>query len=106
MFSKSKSILPPDLLAYIDKAPRNITYVGVFSFVELCLIFDAASYFASAEGKAELGVHFMKASGAFAFAASILCYYTVLHYLCEDALPFRVPLGDLTRYKYAHKRKA
>ncbi|KAK7225359.1 hypothetical protein V2G26_013362 [Clonostachys chloroleuca] len=84
----------------------NITYVGVFSFVELCLIFDAASYFASAEGKAELGVHFMKASGAFAFAASILCYYTVLHYLCEDALPFRVPLGDLTRYKYAHKRKA
>ncbi|CAH0028521.1 unnamed protein product [Clonostachys rhizophaga] len=84
----------------------NITYVGVFSFVELCLIFDAASYFASAEGKIELGVHFMKASGAFAFAASILCYYTVLHYLCEDALPFRVPLGDLTRYKYAHKRKA
>ncbi|VUC30767.1 unnamed protein product [Clonostachys rosea] len=84
----------------------NITYVGVFSFVELCLIFDAASYFASAEGKAELGAHFMKASGGFAFAASILCYYTVLHYLCEDALPFRVPLGDLTKYKYQHKRKA
>ncbi|CAH0050978.1 unnamed protein product [Clonostachys solani] len=96
----------PFALSYIDKSLRNITYVGIFSFVELCLIFDAASYFASAEGKIELGTNFMKASGGFAFAASILCYYTVLHYLCEDALPFRVPLGDLTKYKYAHKRTA
>lgn len=83
----------------------NAVYVAVFSFIELCLIFDAASYFASADGKTELGINLMKVSGAFGFVASLLGYYTVLHYLCEDALPFPVPMGDFTKYRMKKKEK-
>lgn len=36
--------------------------------------------------------------GAFAFTASVLGYYTVLHYLCEESLPVSVPMGDTSRY--------
>ena len=76
----------------------NVVYILIFATLELCLCFDAASQFTRADGKLELSQSFSTAGGAFAFASSILGYYTVLHYLCQESLPFSVPVGDTSRF--------
>lgn len=51
-----------------------------------------------AEGRPHAHANFITASGAFAFIASVLGYYCVAHYMCEESLPFRVPMGDTSRF--------
>jgi hypothetical protein len=36
-------------------------------------------------------------SGAFGFIAGLLGYYACAHYMCEEALPFRLPMGLLKK---------
>lgn len=76
---------------------RNIVYILLFLTLELCLIFDAASSFVLADGLVDKSANLMTVAGAFAFVSSLLGYYSVLHYLCEDSLPFSVPMGDTSR---------
>jgi len=76
---------------------RNVVYILLFLMLELCLIFDAASSFALADGLAETSANLITAAGAFGFVSSLCGYYCVLHYLCEDSLPFSVPMGDTSR---------
>lgn len=66
--------------------------------LELCLCFDAASQFTRADGKSATSASLSIVGGAFAFIASILGYYTVLHYLCQESLPFTVHMGDTSRF--------
>ncbi|CAM1511844.1 Fc.00g093570.m01.CDS01 [Cosmosporella sp. VM-42] len=75
----------------------NIVYILIFTTVELCFTLDAASHFALADGKLAASVALMKAGGVFGFIAGLLGYYCVAHYLCEDALPFPIPMGDTSR---------
>lgn len=46
----------------------------------------------------ELSEILSKVGGAFAFVASIFGYYTVLHYFCQESLPFKVVMGDTSRF--------
>ncbi|KAJ5334757.1 uncharacterized protein N7506_004437 [Penicillium brevicompactum] len=75
----------------------NIVYTLLFLTLELCLIFDAASSFVLADGMVERSANLMTVAGAFGFISSLAGYYAVLHYLCQDALPFTVPMGDTSR---------
>jgi hypothetical protein len=77
---------------------RNVVYIIIFLSLELCLIFDAASQFKRADGMIELSENLSTVGGAFAFVASIFGYYTVLHYLCQESLPFTVVMGDTSRF--------
>ncbi|KAI1408028.1 GPR1/FUN34/yaaH family-domain-containing protein [Hypoxylon sp. FL1857] len=72
----------------------NIVYMCIFLTVELCFALDASSYFARADGKLDISVGLQKAAGVFGFLAGLLGLYTVAHYLCDDVLPFDVPMGD------------
>lgn len=76
----------------------NVAYILVFLTVELCFVFDAASYFALADGKAALSKRLMTTAGVFGFLAGLTGFYTVAHYLCEESLPFPVPMGDTSRF--------
>ncbi|KAJ5102997.1 GPR1/FUN34/yaaH [Penicillium argentinense] len=87
-----------NLFFLIASVRLNAVYIMIFVSLELCLIFDAASQFTRADGKLSLSGSFSTVGGAFAFIASILGYYTVLHYLCQDSLPFTVHMGDTSRY--------
>ncbi|KAK2596110.1 hypothetical protein QQS21_006457 [Conoideocrella luteorostrata] len=76
----------------------NVVYILIFTALELCLCFDAAAQFIHAGGNIAASNSFMTIAGAFAFIASVLGYYAVLHYLCQESLPFRVSLGDTSRF--------
>ncbi|GAB7361491.1 hypothetical protein MBLNU230_g1547t1 [Neophaeotheca triangularis] len=82
----------------IASMPFNIVYILIFTTVELCFALDASSYFARADGKIATSDALMKSAGVFGFISGLLGYYTTLHYLCSHALPFRVPMGDTSKY--------
>lgn len=73
--------------------------------LEFCFSLDAASYFARADGKLTASDALMVSAGVFAFIASLLGYYTLAHYFCEEALPFKVPMGDLSRFCKGRRTK-
>lgn len=75
-----------------------MVYIAIFTCLEVCFTLDASSYFAMADGHKGTYDVLQKAAGAFAFIASVLGYYTVLHYLCQDVLPFKVSMGDTSRF--------
>ena len=70
----------------------------VFTCIELCLVLDGTSQFLKADGYDATYMRMQKAAGAFGFIAGLLGYYCTAHYLCEDALGFRVPMGDTSRW--------
>ncbi|CAI7662236.1 unnamed protein product [Penicillium palitans] len=86
-----------NLFFLLASCALNIVYILLFLTLELCLIFDAASSFVLADGLIDKSANLMTVAGAFAFVSSLLGYYSVLHYLCEDSLPFSVPMGDTSR---------
>ena len=73
-------------------------YIGIFFTVQLAFMLVAASYFAAADGHAASSVALAKAGGVFAFIAGLLGYYTVGNLMCQEALNFRFPMGDTSRY--------
>lgn len=83
----------------------DIVNICIFAFIELCFGLDAASWFALADGKAEVAAALMKAGGAFGFLAGLCGYYAVAHGLCADALPFSLPMGDTSRYFQKRAKK-
>lgn len=74
-----------------------MVYVLLFLALELCLLLDGSSYFMLANGHQTLFSNMQQASGAFGFIAGLLGYYACAHYLCEDALPFRIRMGQLRK---------
>ncbi|KAL9477678.1 hypothetical protein ACSS6W_007519 [Trichoderma asperelloides] len=46
------------------------------------------------DGNTRLSIALMKAAGVFGFLAGLLGFYTTAHYLCQDVLPFHIPMGD------------
>ncbi|KAH6884495.1 GPR1/FUN34/yaaH family-domain-containing protein [Thelonectria olida] len=82
----------------IASLPFSFVYISIFVALEVCLSLDAASQFAHADGKLATSAGLIKASGVFAFISGLLGFYCVLHYLCQEALPFDVPMGDTSRF--------
>lgn len=77
--------------------PSNLVYALLFLGLELCLLLDGASYFVLAAGNEAMHSHMQQASGAFGFIAGLMGYYACAHYMCEEALPFRIPMGQLKK---------
>lgn len=82
----------------LRKASRNIVYILIFIALEFCLVIDGVSQFYMADGFAEKYAQMQKVAGAFGFIAGLLGYYCTAHYLCEDALGFSVPMGQMERF--------
>ncbi|KAF8860516.1 hypothetical protein BDZ45DRAFT_778597 [Acephala macrosclerotiorum] len=76
----------------------NLVYIGIFGFVELAFTLIAVSYFAAADGKEVQSEKLKIAGGVFAFLAGLLGYYTVAHLMYQEALFFRFPMGDTSRF--------
>jgi len=87
-----------NLFFLIGSFPINLVYIGIFIFVELAFVLVAASYFATADGKAAQGIALKKTGGVFAFIAGLLGYYTVGHLMCQTALFWSFPMGDTSRF--------
>ncbi|KAI1394415.1 GPR1/FUN34/yaaH family-domain-containing protein [Hypoxylon trugodes] len=94
-----------DVFFLIASVSFNIVYIGIFLTVELCFALDASSYFALADGNLAASAALMKAAGVFGFLAGLLGFYTVAHYMFEDAFAFHIPMGDTSsifkKYKNA-----
>ncbi|KAJ5302412.1 hypothetical protein N7508_007275 [Penicillium antarcticum] len=86
-----------NLFFLLASCALNIVYIILFLGLELCLILDAASSFALGDGLVEISANLITAAGAFGFIASLAGYYSVLQSLCEDSLPFSIPMGDTSR---------
>jgi len=87
-----------NLFFLIGSLPLNLVYIGIFFTVQLSFTLVAASYFAAADGHATESIALQKAGGFFAFLPGLLGYYTVGNLMCQDALSFRFPMGDTSRY--------
>ncbi|KAF4472083.1 gpr1 family protein [Fusarium albosuccineum] len=94
-----------NLFFLIASIQLNLVYICIFISIELCLVFDASSYFALADGKAAASTALMKAGGVFGFIAGLLGFYCVAYYLCQDVLPFGVPMGDTSAWFQARRER-
>lgn len=47
----------------------------------------------------------MHAAGVFGFIAGLLGFYTVAYYLCQDVLPFPIPMGDTSTWFQARRER-
>ncbi|KAL1874763.1 hypothetical protein VTK73DRAFT_182 [Phialemonium thermophilum] len=83
-----------NLFFLIASVAFNVVYICIFITIQLCLMLDSSSYFVLANGNLATSAALMKAAGVFGFLAGLLGFYTTGHYLCEDALPFDIPMGD------------
>lgn len=90
---------PSQLLAKLTIAllSSNFVYISIFATLQVCLTLDAGGWFLLANGNGATSIALTKASGVFGFLAGLLGFYTTAHYLCEDALPFDIPMGDTSR---------
>ena len=77
----------------------------MFSAIEICLVLDGVSQFMKADGYDATYTAMQKAGGAFGFIAGLLGYYCTAHYLCEDALGFALPMGDMSTRALWRKSK-
>lgn len=73
-------------------------YIGIFFTVQMAFTLVAASYFLTADGKAELASSVQISGGAFAFASGMLGFYTLGNLMCQEALRFSFPMGDTSRF--------
>lgn len=94
-----------NLFFLLGSLPLNLVYIGIFFTVQLAFTLIAASYFASADGHANAALALQKSGGAFAFVAGLLGYYTVGNLMCQEALFFRFPMGDTSRFFVAQASK-
>ncbi|RSL58024.1 hypothetical protein CEP54_008007 [Fusarium duplospermum] len=94
-----------NLFFLIASIQLNLVYICIFINIELCLVFDASSYFALADGNTSTSTALMKAAGVFGFIAGLLGFYCVLYYLCQEVLPFSVPMGDTSAWFQARRER-
>ncbi|KAH7013865.1 GPR1/FUN34/yaaH family-domain-containing protein [Ilyonectria destructans] len=93
-----------DIFFMIASLPINLVSFLIFTTIELCFSLDAASNFALADGKVETAKALMKAAGAFGFISGLLGYYSCAASMCQDALPFSLPVGDTSHIFRRHRK--
>ncbi|RKU46794.1 hypothetical protein DL546_006828 [Coniochaeta pulveracea] len=86
-----------NLFFLVASVAFNFVYISIFATLQVCLTLDAGGWFLLANGNGATSIALTKASGVFGFLAGLLGFYTTAHYLCEDALPFDIPMGDTSR---------
>ncbi|KAJ5987285.1 hypothetical protein N7451_011650 [Penicillium sp. IBT 35674x] len=74
--------------------PTNIPNIVVYAALELCYIFNCTGHFLRADSRSELADDFTKLAGAFGFVSALAGFYLLAHGLCQDAIPFQIPLWE------------
>ncbi|KAH6689575.1 hypothetical protein F5X68DRAFT_268024 [Plectosphaerella plurivora] len=90
------------MLPTLNIAQPNVVYVLIFKMLELCLLIDGSSFFILAKGNPVKFSQIQQVAGDFGFVAGLLGFYTCAHYMCEEALPFRLPMGQLRKRGRKH----
>lgn len=73
---------------------RNVPNIVVYAALELCYIFNCTAHFLQADGRSDLAEAFTKLAGAFGFLSALAGFYLLAHGLCQDAIPFKIPLCE------------
>ncbi|KAL4744764.1 hypothetical protein BDW72DRAFT_74677 [Aspergillus terricola var. indicus] len=79
---------------FVASLTTNIPNIIIYSALELSYIFNCAAHFTIADGNAARGAAFTKVSGAFGFVSALAGFYMLCHDLCQESLPFRLPLCE------------
>ncbi|KAL3468111.1 GPR1/FUN34/yaaH family-domain-containing protein [Aspergillus heterothallicus] len=79
---------------FLASLATNIPNIIIYSALELSYIFNCAAHFTTADGNAHMGATLTKVSGAFGFVSALAGFYMLCHDLCQDALPFNLPLCE------------
>jgi succinate-acetate transporter protein len=66
--------------------------------LELSYIFNCAAHFTIADGNTDMGSTLTKVSGAFGFVSALAGFYMLCHDLCQDSLPFALPLCETSSF--------
>ncbi|KAJ5108746.1 hypothetical protein N7456_005421 [Penicillium angulare] len=87
-----------NMLFLIASLSTNLVYIATFVAIEICFVLDATSNFIRANGSTLLSANILKVGGVFGFIAGLLGFYIVAHDLCQDTLPFNLPMGNLRSF--------
>ncbi|CEL10604.1 hypothetical protein ASPCAL13721 [Aspergillus calidoustus] len=89
---------------FLASLATNIPNIIIYSALELSYIFNCAAHFTIADGNTRMGEALTKTSGAFGFVSALAGFYMLCHDLCQDSLPFRLPLGETSRFSEQRRR--
>ncbi|CAG8268948.1 unnamed protein product [Penicillium olsonii] len=80
---------------FLASLATNIPNVLVYAALEICYIFNCVAHFVQADGKSLLAERFTKVAGSFGFISALAGFYLLAHGLCQNAIPFEIPLGEV-----------
>jgi succinate-acetate transporter protein len=69
----------------------------IYSALELSYIFNCMGNFFMANTDVTTGTTLVKVAGAFGFTSSLAGFYMLCHDLCQQTLPFNIPLFETSR---------
>ncbi|KAL7940711.1 GPR1/FUN34/yaaH family domain-containing protein [Trichoderma barbatum] len=85
------------LFFFIASLPTGGPNIIIYGAVELSYIFNCAAHFVKADGNLATSASLTKLGGAFGFISSLAGFYMLGHELCQDVLPFRIPVYNTSR---------
>ncbi|OJJ98933.1 hypothetical protein ASPACDRAFT_53105 [Aspergillus aculeatus ATCC 16872] len=75
----------------------NLINITIYGALELSYIFNCTANCMMADGRSALGATFTTIAGAFGMLSALAGFYMLGHDLCQDALPFEIPLFPTSR---------
>ncbi|KAJ6112117.1 hypothetical protein N7523_008178 [Penicillium sp. IBT 18751x] len=82
--------------------PTHVPNIVVYAALELCYIFNCTAHFLQADDRSALATDITKVAGVFGFISALAGFYLLAHGLCQDTLPFEIPLCETNRFfRYA-----
>ncbi|KAL2783997.1 GPR1/FUN34/yaaH family-domain-containing protein [Aspergillus keveii] len=82
---------------FVASLPTNMINVIIYSALELSYIFNCMGNFFMANTDVTTGTTLVKVAGAFGFTSSLAGFYMLCHDLCQQTLPFNIPLFETSR---------
>lgn len=80
-----------------NASDRNLINIIIYGALELSYIFNCTANCMMADGRSALGTTFTTIAGAFGMLSALAGFYMLGHDLCQDALPFEIPLFPTSR---------
>ncbi|RAH46254.1 uncharacterized protein BO95DRAFT_362091 [Aspergillus brunneoviolaceus CBS 621.78] len=95
-----------NLFFFVASLPTNLINITIYGALELSYIFNCTANCMMADGRSALGTTFTTIAGAFGMLSALAGFYMLGHDLCQDALPFEIPLFPTSRlFLNAHGRE-
>ncbi|RAH77868.1 hypothetical protein BO86DRAFT_203700 [Aspergillus japonicus CBS 114.51] len=89
---------------FVASLPTNVVNITIYGALELSYIFNCTANFMMADGHSALGDTFTTIAGAFGMVSALAGFYMLGHNLCQDALPFEIPLIPTSRVFFNSQR--